>query len=187
MGDGEFGEKEVAQDSIEIFDGECIGDYYYEISTIPKELSVAPTQSPTLLVTKHNETVIDDYYQKIYQSIFGPEGPTSIELDIMLLSVILIFGCCCCSVLIWCGWLKGCTDLCWNVVCCGRYSKLADVAPRHDEMDDIDTGDESVEMGHIAHVLMPDDNMELAALSEHSEDKANRRRKAKKPRRRNRL
>ena len=186
--DAEFGEEAVASDSVEIVHGECNGAYYYEIASIPQELTVAPSLSPTVVVVEHNDTdIIDDYYEKIYKSIFGPQGPTSIEVDIILLSVILIFGCCCCSILLWCGWLKGCTDLCWNVVCCGRYTKLAEAA-RHDEMDDIDTGDDSVEMGHIAHVLMPpDDNMELAALSEHSEDKDKRRRKVRKPKRRHRL
>merc|ERR1712154_283764 len=152
-------------------DGECFGAYYYEIITLQNQHE-HDGKGGGHIVTTQGGLMDEDYYEQIYKSVFGPEGPTSIEVDIVLVAVLVIFGCCCCSILIWCGWLKGCTDMCWNVVCCGRYSKLAEEAPRHEDIDELDTGDESVEMGHIAHVLMPDnEQMELAVLSEHNEDK----------------
>eukprot|EP00487_Bulimina_marginata_P007488 TRINITY_DN28803_c0_g1_i1.p1 TRINITY_DN28803_c0_g1~~TRINITY_DN28803_c0_g1_i1.p1 ORF type:complete len:110 (-),score=15.20 TRINITY_DN28803_c0_g1_i1:10-339(-) len=76
-----------------------------EISTLPKEPTYGPTLSPTMAIsiTDSVNTEKPSLYKKIYQSIFGPEGPTSIEVDIVLLAIIVIFGCLCCGVLCWCG------------------------------------------------------------------------------------
>ena len=96
------------------------------------------------------------------------------------LAIIILLTCLCCGCLCWCGWLKGCTDFCWNVICCGKYKPLQEnenPTPNNNNGagdEDLDT-DDNVEMGNIGHVLVPpdEDNMELAALSEHADDRNN--------------
>ena len=79
-------QRETQSDSVEIVHGECLNDFYYAVGTQPVTTTV---KIPEL------DTAVDDapFYRDAYQSIFGPEGPTTIEVDIVLLAVIIIAGC----------------------------------------------------------------------------------------------
>merc|ERR1712173_123161 len=165
-------------DTVKIQDGHCFNGFYYGIGTIP-ETTVA------IVETDH---AMDDmpFFEDAYSSIFGPEGPTTIEVDIILLAVIVIFSCFCCGIMCWCGWLKGINDFCWNLICCGRYTPIGKEGKGKQKVVD-DSGDEdSVEMGNVVHVparWFEDDNQELARLSEPEK----KRDAPKKPGRNNRL
>lgn len=120
-----------------------------EVVEVQKEVEIV-TSSPLPAPAEHiidNRTIVKQpYHKETYRSIFGENGPTALGWDILIVAIIILFGCClCCVCLCWCGWLKGCTDFYWNVMCWFNNTPLQ-------------------QNGTSDH------EMELAALSEHVYD-----------------